>query len=113
MASQLKRINRCLILGWIFIVLVLLVSYIVELFKGDRDVTYVMVFLAITMIPAFIVSLIYTKDPEHPYIRYFFTAGFFLMYAFVLLTGSTIMVFVYVVPMVSLIILYHDPRLVF
>ena len=112
MTSQVKRINRCLILGWIAIVLVLLVSYIAEVIKGDRDIPYLLTFLAVTLIPVVIVGLIYLKAPETPNLRYYFTIGFFIMYAFVLLTGSTIMVFVYILPMLSLMILYHDPHLV-
>mgnify|MGYP003512355232 FL=1 len=34
------------------------------------------------------------------------------MYAFVLLTGNTTMVFTYIFPLLSLIVLYHQPKLV-
>ena len=112
MTSQIKRINRCLILGWIAIVLVLFVSYIIEVVKGDRDIPYLLSFLAVTVITWVIVGVKYLKAPETPNLRYYFTIGFFAMYAFVLLTGSTIMVFVYILPMLSLMILYHDPKLV-
>ncbi|MBR5422120.1 MAG: diguanylate cyclase [Lachnospiraceae bacterium] len=113
MTSQIKRINRCLILGWIMIVLILLVSYSVEVVKGDRDISYLLAFIAVTFIPAAISTIVYFHWPDNPRMRYYFVTGYFLMYIFVMVTGNTMMVHTYILPMVALIVLYHDPKLVF
>ena len=112
MTSQIKRINSCLIFGWIFIVLVLFVAYVAEVTKGNLSMEYVFVFLAITVIPAAAVCTFYFKWPDNPKIRYYFTIGYLIMYSFVLITGQTMHVYVYVLPMVPLLVLYHDPKLV-
>ena len=112
MSSQIKRINRTLLLGWGLIGLVLLVAYIGEAVKSDLDLSYVFVFLAVTIIPIIFVSIMYFKWRDNPRIRYYFALGYLIMYGFVLFTGNTMMVFVYILPMVPLIVLYHDPNMV-
>ena len=45
-----KKINRYLLCGWSIVALILSVSYIVEVFKGERTILYVLIF-----------NIIYTK----------------------------------------------------
>ena len=107
-----ERINQCLVYGWLLIVSILFVSYAAEVVKGERDLSYLVIFMVITVLPAMIVFVRYLKDKGRYTLRYEYVAGYFLMYAFVMFTGSTTMVFSYILPMLSLLVLFHQPRLI-
>lgn len=106
------KINRNLIIGWLLIVGVLLVAYFGEFLKGQRTGGYMLVFSLVTAVPAFACALLFRRDHENRNLRYFIIGGYFVMYAFALLTGSTTLVFTYILPLLSLIVLYHQPKLV-
>ncbi|MBR1470717.1 MAG: diguanylate cyclase [Lachnospiraceae bacterium] len=112
MTTQTKRINKNLIFGWMLIVMVLAVSYIGEVAKKERTLSYLLVFLAVTVIPAVLALVFFLRMPDSPKLRYHIVIGYSIMYVFVLLTGSTSLVFVYILPMLSLLVLYHDPGLI-
>lgn len=113
MAAETKRINRSLMIGWSIIVSVLFVSYIGEYLKGTRTSEYVRVFLLCTILPNLYCHILYHKDPRSETLRYHIVVSYFIMYTFSVLTGSTYMVFSYVLPLLSLLLLYHQPRLIF
>ncbi len=110
--AETKRINRSFMIGWTVIVLVLFVSYIGEYIKGSRTIVYVLEFLVCTMVPNFYCHCRYHRDPDSETLRYYIVCGYFVMYIFSLLTGSTYMVFTYILPLLSLLILYHQPKLI-
>ena len=112
MDSHIKKINRNLITGWMVIVGVLFVAYCGEVLKGERTLAYLMAFMATTALPAFFCLVLYLHKPDMVNLRYFIVPGYFLMYIFSMLTGSTAMVFSYILPMLSLLILYHQPTLI-
>ncbi|MBR1852547.1 MAG: diguanylate cyclase [Lachnospiraceae bacterium] len=112
MDTQIKRINRNLILGWTLIVVILFVSYVGEVMKGARTVPYLIIFSAVTILPMMAVAFLYFKNKESQDLRYYMVLGYFLMYVFVMLTGSTTLVFTYILPLTAFIVLYHDPKLV-
>ncbi len=58
MVTQVKRINRDLMVGWLVIVVLLALSYIGEVIKGERDIMYLLVFLCITVLPE-VIALIF------------------------------------------------------
>lgn len=93
--NEQKIINKQILNCWMVMVILLVACYILEIFKHTRTVGYVALFSAITIIP-FIISLMLFKSKEDsPVIRYVCMVGFSITYAFVLFTGSTIVVFVY------------------
>lgn len=112
MDSQIKKINRNLIIGWMVIVGVLFVAYCGEVLKGERTLVYLAVFMATTALPALFCFALYLRKPDMVSLRYYIVPGYFLMYIFSMLTGSTAMVFSYILPMLSLLILYHQPTLI-
>jgi len=112
MDTQVKRINRDLMIGWLVIVGILAVSYIGEVIKGERDIPYLLIFLSITVFPEIIAWIFYRKRPDDPSLRYLCVIGYSIMYIFVLFTGNTFLVFTYVLPMLALVVLYHDPKLI-
>jgi diguanylate cyclase (GGDEF)-like protein len=107
-----KKLNRDLIVGWSVIVVVLFITYIIEVLKGERTVSYVIIFSIVTGVPALICGLIFKKDPLNKLLRYYIVVGYFIMYLFVMCSGSTTLVFTYILPLLSILILYHQPRLI-
>ena len=113
MVAETKRINRSLMIGWTIIVVVLFVSYIGEYIKNNRSLEYVIAFLLCTIIPNVFCHILYRRNPQSETMRYYIVVGYFVMYTFSVLTGSTFMVFSYILPLLSLLLLYHQPKLIF
>lgn len=112
MKAETKRINRSLMAGWTIIVLILFVSYIGEYIKGTRTMGYVVVFLLCTILPNLLCHVFYYMNKESETLRYIIVPCYFIMYIFSLMTGSTYLVFTYILPLLSLLILYHQPKLI-
>ncbi len=112
MESEIKKINRSLMIGWSIIALVLFVSYIGEYIKGVRTAAYVAMFLVCTILPCIYCIYRYIRHPESDKLKIYIVVGYFVMYLFSMITGSTTMVFSYILPMLSLLILYHQPKLI-
>ncbi len=112
MGAETRKINRSLMIGWTIIALVLFVSYIGEYLKGVRTGTYVVVFLICTIIPCLYCIYRYRRWPDSDKLKIYIVAGYFIMYLFSMITGSTNMVFSYILPMLSLLVLYHQPKLI-
>lgn len=111
-SSHLKTINREMLIGWLIIVAVLTVTYIIEVAKHDRTLTYLLIFIPVITLPLAAAFIIYLKKPDWKGLCYVIVPGYFIMYLFVMITGSTAMVFSYILPMLSLLILYHHPNLI-
>lgn len=112
MRENEQRINRNMMIGWIIIVAILVAAYFGEYLKGVRTLSYMLVFYLVTVGPMLVCLILYFRDKNSYYLRYQILAGYSIMYTFVLLTGSTTLVFTYIFPMLSLIVLYHQPTLV-
>lgn len=112
MSSHYKKINGQMLVGWFIIIVVLLVSYVGEVIKGERTIAYLLWFVPIISVPWLINIIIYRKNPGWKHLCYFIVTGYFLMYLFVMLTGSTSMVFSFILPLLSLLVLYHHPNLI-
>ena len=92
--------------------LILFISYTMEVVKGQRSISYLFVFMLVTAVPAIIVLILYLKQPDRYSLRYTIVGGYFIMYIFVMITGSTTMVFSYILPMLSLLVLFHQPIII-
>ena len=112
MERHLKRINRYMMIGWLAIVVVLTATYMGELIRGYRDWTFMSLFLVVNIVPSAVSLVYFLKKPASEYLKYFATAGYLIMYLFAMMGAQTIMVFGYIIPMLSLMVLYHSPRLV-
>lgn len=107
-----QKINQRLMVGWGIIVLVLILAYLGEYWKGVRTGSYMLAFSLATVLPPLGCLWLYLRRKDSPYLRYAIIAGYSVMYVFVLMTGSTTMVFTYIFPLLTLIVLYHQPKLV-
>lgn len=111
-SSHFNIINREMIIGWAIIVAVLLVAYTLEVIKGERILSYLLTFIPVVTVPFLAALIIYFKKPDWQHLCYVIVPGYFVMYIFVLFTGNTNMVFSYILPLLSLLILYHHPNLI-
>ena len=111
--NHYQKINRKLLTGWAMIVIILLAAYLLEVLKGSRTVSYCITFTLLTVIPFLVSVFAYRKAPDSPRLKYYVGLGYLVMYLFVLITGNTILVFTYIFPLLSLLILYHDRKLIF
>ncbi|MCR4763313.1 MAG: diguanylate cyclase [Lachnospiraceae bacterium] len=107
-----KRINRDIVLGWGVIVGVLFVGYLAEVYKGQRTLGYALLFMLVNCLILLLCVLLYRKNPEARTLRYYLVSGFFVMYIFCMATANTHLVFTYILPLLSMLILYHDPPLI-
>ncbi len=106
-----RKINKCLMQGWTVISTVLFAAYVLEVVKGNRTIPYFIVFSLMNLGPMLLSWLAYRKNPESGTIRYLCTIFYGILYVFVLLTGATPMVFTYFLPIMYLLMLCNDTRL--
>ena len=112
MLSESRRTNKALLVGWSVFVVILFLMYVMEVFRGFRTPSYVAAFSAAAVIPMIIPVFMYLKDPDSERLRFVIVACFSVMYGFVLFTANTNDVWTYILPMLSLLVLYHTPSLI-
>ena len=105
-------INKNTLECWGIIIGVLFISYFVEVLKGLRTIPYFVLFVLLLFIP-YLFALIYNKKTKgsNLNLKYIFTISYMIVYTFVLLTTKTYVTYVYVMPMVSILIAYCDTKL--
>lgn len=109
--SEKHQINKTLIISWQITVAVILAAYILEIIKQSRTIGYCAIMWAMT-IPFMIWTLvIYKKNPESNLIKYIASIDYLVLYAYVLLTGDTVLTFVYIFPFYSALIASNDVKL--
>lgn len=104
-----KLANFRAMLMWAFIGFVLTVAYVIEVFKGGRTVPYVIVFLCLCWGP-FLGGLILLKirGMHSKAYKHVIGIGYGVFYAFVLLTADTVLAVMYIIPVMSMLLLYKD-----
>ncbi len=112
MDAHVRKINRNLMLGYIAIALILLIAYVVEVIIGHKSINYFLWFATIDLLPMFVSIGVYESDKKSNKLKYFVVGGFLILYAYSLFLAETTMVFAYILPMLFLMILYHDKWLV-
>jgi len=96
---------------WMIIDLVLTVAYVIELVKGARTVSYFVTFACFCWVP-FIVGFIFLKmaGMDSKFYKHIIAFGYGIFYAFILLTSTTSLSFVYVFPVACLLLLFKDKK---
>lgn len=112
MNSQNTKVNRNMVIGWIVVVLVLAVAYAGEVIKGERAISYFISFMLATAVPAFGAVCLYLIKKDLYWLKYYIVTGYFVMYLYSMSTGNSELVFTYVLPMLAMLVLYHQPRLI-
>ena len=107
-----RRIDYDIMIGWGIVNIVLLLSYVAEVIKGLKPMSYAAAFIFASAIPLVICIVIFRRNPDNPRLRTYVISGYFIMYFFALATSPTILVYTYILPLMFMLILYHDPKLI-
>lgn len=110
--DEIKRINKTLLISWLTIIFILLTAYGIEVVKGARTLGYIISFAIVMLVPFLITAAIYNKKKDMMQLGYVVVVGYSVMYAFVMFTGATQMVFSYIFPLLCFLILYHKQALI-
>lgn len=111
--AEAHRMNKSALITYSILTIILLFAYILEFAKGDRTLGYTLIFGAIDVIPYMVFVALYIKNRKSKILKYIFSIGFSLLYAFVLLTAAVPTTFVYIFMIYIAIIPYGDLVLCF
>jgi len=105
---QMKANMRAMSI-WLTLNLVLSAAYIGEVIRGLREVSYYIQFQLCAWIP-FIIGLIVLKvrGRDTRFYKYAVAIGYSAFYAYVLITTTSPLAFVYILPLMSMLILYKN-----
>lgn len=94
---------------WLTLNIVLSAAYAIEIIKGLRTMGYYITFLCICWIPFFIgLMLLRIKGMETPLYKEIIVIGYGFFYTFVVMTTTSIIAFVYILPLTSMLILFKN-----
>lgn len=107
-----KKLNEHTLLCHGIIVWVLEICYILEVIKGNRSPLYMFYFSLSCLTPWIVELIMHKRRKDFRGLKYIFVFGYALFYTFVMFSGNSVMVWVYVLPMVSVLICYGDVILI-
>ena len=100
--------NQTAILAVSIMNLVLVVAYLLEVFKGARTIPSYIFVAASCILPSVISVLIFLKKPYTKSIRYILGGGFTVFYAYTMLTAQNMLAFCYVLVIFAALIIFVD-----
>lgn len=101
--------NKLAAMIWGILDVILTAAYTVEVIKGSRTVPYFIVFLCFCWLPLiFSLIMLKVKGIAWKYYKDVVVVGYGVFYTFVLLTTHTALTFTYMLPLMSMLILYKD-----
>lgn len=104
-----KSANRKAMVIWMTLCIVLTGAYAIEIVKGLRTMGYYTTFLAICWIPFFLgLVILRIKGMDTHIYKDVIVVGYGVFYTFVLLTTTSILAFVYILPLTSMLILFKN-----
>lgn len=107
--KHIQEVNKTTINCWIIMALCFIACYIIEIFKGARTIEYVLMFSLFIAVPLLITIYFNKKwNGKNENIKYFVTFGYIIFFTFSLMTTQFKISFVYIVPMISILIVYCD-----
>lgn len=104
-----KSANRKVMTIWLCLCVILSVAYVIEVFKGQRSVPYLVIFLLFCWAP-FVAGLIAlkVKGVAMDGYKHFVAVGYGIFYLFVMMTTNNHLTFVYMLPVSGMLILFKD-----
>ncbi len=103
------RISRTMVIEWLSMCGVLFVGYFFEMLLGNYSVKYFVLYTLIDAVPAAIIAIMYFKGKTIKYIRSLVIFSFVITYAFSMFTSHTDVVFVFILPLIFVMVLFHQP----
>ena len=98
------------IFTWLYnaVCAVLVIAYALEVIKGSRTLGYLALFTFILAVPLVFNIIARKKNCDDKYTTTIVVTGYLIMYAFVLFTSDKILTFVYILPLVGVIMVTHN-----
>lgn len=108
---QLKQIANLNLTKIVFITTFFVVlSILFEVIKGGRSFTEWIISSGILLITTIWTWIIYKKDKENDYLKYIVLCGYIIVWAYIYITGTHIIVFAFGFPFISSIVLYGKKK---
>ena len=111
MNEETRKVSRSLLTATSITQGVILLAYLMEVIKGERQLGYYLTLAAIILIPCVLAWILLNTRPDSTNCRYIGMVGFLAMYTMVLVTGDTAMTFVYILVPLSYLIVCADMKL--
>ncbi|MDD6812520.1 MAG: methyl-accepting chemotaxis protein [Lachnospiraceae bacterium] len=94
---------------WATLGIVLTAAYAIEIVKGLRSVSYYLTFVAMCWIPfALGLLVLKMKGVSSPLYKYFIAIGYGIFYIFVLMTTTSMLAVMFILPLTSMLILFKN-----
>lgn len=106
--SEQRIVNRSVSIAYTLLALLLIGAYIIEVITGSRTWQYLVLFSILFLVPAIINFIFELRNPETKVTKYILPLGYLFICGFVLVTGVTYGVYVYIIPMLIGFALFHD-----
>ena len=90
---------------------VLALSYLMEVVKGDRTIGYYLIFLLLAAGPVIFEFVMYKRSPEDVRLKYAIGVTYTVFYVFVVFTTVNVIAFTFIIPIYLVLILYSDLKL--
>ena len=103
--------NKTAISGLVVMNLVLALAYALEVVKDARTFGSYAVILALCAVPSVLGVVLFVKKRDSLAVKYVFATGFALLYAYIMFTTSTTLVFCYVIVAYVILMVYTDTKL--
>lgn len=102
-----KANSIVLTVSWILDIFLIL-GYIGEVVKGQKEVFMVLGLVLLVVIQGMIAFLCYIKDKTSSSMKYIVIIVFFAVYLYAMFTSSRLLTFIYIIPLIIAYILYCD-----
>lgn len=109
--SSAGKINKSVLLINYILDTFLLLGYIVEYLKGGRTLPFVISFFFVMLVPLVIATFLIRKNSADERIKYITMIGYFVLYSFAVFSTTRTSVYVYILPMLSMYLLYFNLKL--
>ncbi|AQS54226.1 Methyl-accepting chemotaxis protein 4 [Jeotgalibaca dankookensis] len=96
----------------LFMYLIILVGYFMEVIRGNRTVG-MLVFLGVCLLLIYGTSFfIYRKEKSSPKVSYIVILGFLIPYGYTLLTSTSVLSFIYIAPLFIISFMFFEMKLI-
>lgn len=105
--NEKNIINKQVMFSYEIMGIVLSISYVIEVARGNRTLEYIAVILALLWVPIIGGFLSFKKNPETDSVQHWIALGYGLFYTVTLFTSISNIAFAFVVPMLAVITIFR------
>lgn len=106
-----KRTNLIAIFFTLFIFIIIIVGYFVEVMSGNRNIGVIIFLLGVLFLIYGLAFNIYKKNPYSKELSYLLILGFLIPYGYTLFTTSSVVAFAFIVPVFVISFMFFEKRL--